>query len=107
MINLEKVAQQLGFELQEVQMLLEMFQETATQSMQTLESAIEAKDFEIIKQEAHSIKGSAANLMLDDIFNISKELEDSAKDRLDINYKRIYSMLETHLESLREEELLL
>ncbi len=107
MINLEKIARQLGFEMQEVQMLLEMFLETASLSMQSLEDAINAKDFESIKQEAHSLKGSAANLMLDDIFNISKELEDAAKDKLDINYKRIYSLLETQLNSLKEEECLL
>ncbi len=104
MINLEKISQQLGFEEEEVQMLLDMFYESTTQSMQTLKNAIETLDFETIKQEAHSIKGSAANLMLDDIFNISKEIEDAAKDKLNINYNRIYSLLESSLHSLKEQE---
>ncbi len=94
-IDIESLAAKLGFENEEVAMLLEMFLETAHASMQALKSAIEAEDCNAIREHAHSIKGSAANLTLEPLYLAAKALEEAAKAQQAIDYMQHYAQLET------------
>jgi len=102
MIDLQNIADNLGFELDDVQMLMEMFLENANQSLEELNRAIEAKDFFEIKNASHAIKGSSANLMLEDITSISSTIEELAQKKSDANYKKLSFELKNRLSTLEE-----
>ncbi len=74
-------------------MLMEIFKETANEELVKCKCGIDNKDFEQISSSAHSIKGSAANLMLDEISKCSKVIELSAKHKDNIDYLNEYNIL--------------
>ncbi len=99
-IDIDSLAAQLGFENEEVLMLMEMFLETANSSMHDLKSAIESEDFESIRSHAHSIKGSAANLTLEPLYLAAKEIEEAAKTAQMIDYGQKYRALKALLDDI-------
>ena len=100
-IDVAELAQRLEFEKEDVEMLLEAFYEGAIENIEILENAIKEKDYETIASAAHSIKGSAANLLLDEIALLAKEIELSAKSQDgSYDYTQSYKDLETMLQSL-------
>ncbi len=52
-----------------------LFLEKVKSQIITLRQAISYKDADVIRQEAHSIKGGAANLAANDLSKIAHELE--------------------------------
>ncbi len=49
---------------------------------------------------AHSIKGSAANILLTDISELAKEIELSAREEKDIDYLGKYNTLSKMIEDI-------
>jgi len=93
-IDLQKIADHLDFDLEDVVMLIEVFKEGAIESLKTMEKAIESNDLDTVYKSAHSIKGSSANLTLNDISNIAKDIEINAKEAKEFNYQVSYNQLE-------------
>ena len=104
MLDISKISQELGFEREEVMMLLDMFMQSAMQSMQELKIALESADYIGIKEHAHAIKGSAANLMLDEICNLSKEIEEAAIFKTKLDYGDRFTKLYYALKNLQQME---
>ncbi len=92
-IDLQEIAKRLDFDLEDVEMLFEVFLETVHENLQLLKTAIKDNDMENIFKSAHSIKGSSANLTLYTISNIAKEIEQSARNMQRIDYENRYEML--------------
>lgn len=104
-MNLQQIADILEFDLEDVMMLMDMFLDNAQQSLDEAEEAIEANSYEDIKNIAHAIKGSASNLMLDSITNAALEIEQLAKSESEVDYRSLFSHLQselTHIEELKE-----
>jgi len=99
-LDLQKIADELDFDLEDVEMLLEVFLESTNDSMNELKSAIEANDFELIYILAHAIKGSAANLTLKEIFDIALEMEQNARNKKIFDYQESYKKLEELLSAI-------
>lgn len=99
-IDIQKIADELDFDLEDVEMLLEVFLESANNSLVKLEEAIKINDIEGIIHTSHSIKGSAANLTLINISEIAKEIEYSARETLNIDYQEKYKILEKFIKSI-------
>ncbi len=106
MLDIELLAEKLEFDLEDVQMLLNMFIENADESMITLKNAIEQNNFKEIKNSAHAIKGSASNLMLEEITQISADMEEFAKNELNADYRSLFTNLTSELEILQKTEVL-
>ena len=102
MIDFKKIADELDFEIADVMMLIDMYLESAQDSIENIKIAIESNDLETIKNEAHAIKGSSANLKLDDIKVLAKEIELSATENQDIDYQSVISKLYEKIELLKE-----
>ena len=100
MIDLDKLAVQLGFETEEVAMLLEMFLESAQSSLEELKEAIDTQDMDAIRTHAHSIKGSATNLTLDSIYLQAKQIEDAARAGESISYENAFEKLSTMIDTI-------
>jgi len=102
MIDMRALAETLEFDIEDVEILVELFVENAQVSLANVEDAIEANDILTIQNEAHAIKGSAANLMLVDIQNMARDMEDAAKANRKINYLSLFSQIEEKIEILSE-----
>ena len=101
-MNLQQIADTLEFDLEDVEMLMDMFLSDAKESLHSVESTIESNDFEQMKNIAHSIKGSASNLMLEEIREIALQIEESAKTETLSDYKSLFTKLEDALDSIED-----
>lgn len=90
-IDLQKIADELEFDIEDVEMLIGVFVESARESLETLKVAIEHNDEDKILNVAHAIKGSAANLTLVDIASLANTLEKKVKEKEELDYLPIYS----------------
>jgi HPt (histidine-containing phosphotransfer) domain-containing protein len=102
MIDIENLANELDFDIEDVYVLVELFVENAQISLANIEDAIETNDTATIANEAHAIKGSAANLMLVDIQDIAREMENAAKENRRINFFSLFSQIEEKIDKLSE-----
>jgi HPt (histidine-containing phosphotransfer) domain-containing protein len=92
-IDLQIIADNLGFELSDIEMLIGMFVEASNDSLTQMKTAIETNDYPAIAASAHAIKGSAANIILNDITNIAEIIEHSANETSTIDYMSKYEEL--------------
>ncbi len=106
MLDLELLAAKLEFDLEDVRMLLNMFLENANKSMITLENAVIENNFNEIKNSSHAIKGSASNLMLEDITTLSSKMEELAISSKDADYNSLFMGIKYELEVLEKMEVL-
>ena len=101
-MDLEKLAQELDFDIEDIEMLLEVFIEGAKENLETLKGALEENDYVLMSETAHAIKGSAANLLLDDIVKPALQIELSAAKQEKIDYKTNLDEIERHLNKLED-----
>ena len=74
-LNHEEMASIIGLKAKHMPMLIGSFLEETQSILTNLQTAITNSDLEAIKSTAHSIKGSAGNLRLTEIYDMSKEME--------------------------------
>ncbi|MBW1614872.1 MAG: Hpt domain-containing protein [Deltaproteobacteria bacterium] len=53
--------------------------ETTSSDLEELKRALDQGDAEKVHQKAHSIKGASGNLGLNELFELAKEIDDSAR----------------------------
>ena len=99
-INLQDIADKLDFDLEDVEMLMEVFIETVNESLESLKNAIDANNLEDIYRSSHAIKGSAANLTLTNIAEIAKDIEEQSRNNNNINYLEKYKSLKVLISEL-------
>ena len=102
-IDIEQLAKELDFEVDDVLMLFSVFFETLHKSLEEIFEGIEENDFETIRTRAHSIKGSAANLLLKDISNSAYYMEKSAINHEPIEYKNYALEIKSAVEKIEKE----
>ena len=78
-MELEKLAERLGLDVEDIRELFELYVETTTSDLAELKGAIETKDAQLAHAKAHSIKGASGNLGLDEMYNPAKEIDDLAR----------------------------
>lgn len=101
-MNITTIAETLGFEIEEVTILIEMFSENAEESLQTLQHAILTQDYEAIRQSSHAIKGSASNLLLTEIASLASTIEHAASNKEPITYEAKSNELKILIEGLQD-----
>ncbi len=106
-MNLEKIAQALDFEIDDVIMLIEMFLQNAQESLEILEDGVKTDNFSKIKNAAHAIKGSAANLLLEEITDIASQIEQLAHNESSADYISLYKSLKNEIDSISKIEAIL
>ncbi len=99
-IDLQEIADELDFDLEDIEMLMEVFLEGAKESLESLKMAIDNNDLEQIFQSAHALKGSAANLTLMDISNLAKQIESEARAGNDMDYVNQAKILEDMISNI-------
>ena len=102
MMDIKALAEELDFDIEDVAILVELFVENAQVSLANIEEAIERNDIDAIQNEAHAIKGSAANLMLVDVQDMARRMEEAARENIKISYLSLFSQIEERIEKLNE-----
>ncbi len=73
------IAEQLGLDDDEtINMLLDSYRDTLAEKIPAMQQALAAADFPALKQAAHAIKGSSANIGAEKIRVIALEIEGMA-----------------------------
>jgi len=99
-IDKDKIASLLGFKRSDFDMLLVMFSQNAAASLEEMQKMINEKDMQGIADASHAIAGSAGNLQLDDIYELSMTIELAAKKGENADYHLYYQQLKTLLDSI-------
>lgn len=100
-MNKQALMNKLGFDEEDLIMLFEVFIKSSKDNIEKLRVAIESNDYNTIYICAHSLKGSSGNMMLDEVYDITKELESASKDKIIIEYKSYYEKLHNIFQNLK------
>lgn len=79
-MNFKTMSQKLGLEEDEYLEPVELFIETSKSDLKNLQSAINHKNMEMIAGIAHSLKGAAMNLGLEEFLELAKIIEKTTRN---------------------------
>lgn len=77
-MNIENIASEIGIDTKTLLQLFKLFIEQTTVDLNRIDSAAAGKNWDVLKKSAHSIKGAALNLELEEIAGTAKALEQKA-----------------------------
>lgn len=101
---MDNVALELELPQEFLKELLDTFFDTVVNEIVELQKAVEFQDYKQIYEIAHSIKGSAGNLRITEVFEKAKEIEQNAKENNDkINYLTLTMELNILIENYKKE----
>jgi len=78
-MEVKNLAENLGLDTEEFNEIFEIYMESTASDLEELKDALQAGDAEKAHQKAHSIKGASGNLGLNELFELAKEIDDSAR----------------------------
>jgi HPt (histidine-containing phosphotransfer) domain-containing protein len=70
--------------------------------MENLEKAIESVNFDAISKAAHKIKGGSATIKFNELAEIAKTIEESAREEKEIDYKNEFLQMKKVLSKYKE-----
>ena len=80
-ISAEEMAAKIGLNVKHIPILVQSFTDESQGILEKLESAVASRNYEDIASFAHSIKGSAGNLKFEEMYELAKAMELSAKEK--------------------------
>lgn len=100
-ISAEEMASKIGLNVKHIPILVQSFIDESAGILEGLEGAIASQDYEAISGFAHSIKGSSGNLKFEELYELAKDMELSAKDKKeDYPYAEACASLKKAIESI-------
>jgi len=100
-MDLSTLAEELGLEATECEEILRLFIDTTVSDLEALGRAIQDGDALLAVQSSHSIKGAAANLGLQEISSMAREIEMKARQGLLAGARDAADAIRHHLDSLK------
>ncbi len=100
-LDLDALAEKMGYDKEDIEMMLGMFVNKVDDQLNTIEKAIKEQDYNMIYATSHAIRGSAANIGLDEIREIVNTLESAAKNQQEIAYEQHFNELRGLVEILK------
>ncbi len=82
--------------------LLNLYFEDFSEKYERLQKAIEQKNFDLIRELGHSLRGSSANLSLTFLQKTSFHLEKAGKERIAEKAKKALALLEQEFKRLKD-----
>ena len=101
-VSAESLADKLGFDIEDVQALLNMFFNGLEEKIDELYRAEEAQDYQTMFTISHTIKGSSGNIGLNDIYNSSALIELNAREKNKYDYKAQIKILQGLIEETKK-----
>lgn len=78
-MNFQTLSKDIGLDEEECRELLTLFVETSLQEIHAVETALDAADASRAAEIAHSLKGAAVNLGLEECLDLAVEMEATAR----------------------------
>ena len=101
-INHDEMAAAIGLKPKHIPMLIGSFLEESEGILDSLQTAISSKDYDGIKAQAHAIKGSAGNLRFNEVYEMSKELENAGSESAsDFDYDGYLTAIKTAVSTIK------
>jgi PAS domain S-box-containing protein len=101
-ISVELISKELGLPPMLIGKLVEKFIETVDDNFSDVKSAVESADGDAIRNTAHKIKGSSANLRFKRLAELMRVIEESGKDGVTDGYDQLLSESTLEIEKIRE-----
>jgi HPt (histidine-containing phosphotransfer) domain-containing protein len=100
-IDAQEMANRIGLNVKHIPILVKSFLDESKSILEQLEAAISSRDYKQISHTAHSIKGSSGNLKFNEMYELTRDMELSAKDeKADYPYEEAYLSLKKAIESI-------
>lgn len=101
-LDYEQLAEEIGLKVKHIPLLIMSFVEESVPIAQSLKSDIERREYREIQAQAHSIKGSAANLRFNELSAMAKEMEHAAADKnISFEYMLYLEAIQKAIESIK------
>ncbi|MBN2828863.1 MAG: Hpt domain-containing protein [Candidatus Cloacimonetes bacterium] len=97
----EKTAMERIGDMDFIRELLQDFYDAIDEDMNNLKKLIVTGDVESIRIASHTIKGTGANLSLDAISAVGRQLESAAKENRKDDFGDLYRTLESEVERFK------
>jgi HPt (histidine-containing phosphotransfer) domain-containing protein len=81
-MDVKALSENIGIDVETYVEILGMFYERTLEDMDIIQSALQEGKSDAAVRGAHSIKGAAANLGIEDISELAKEIEFKARDSM-------------------------
>ncbi len=75
-MNFKELGENIGLEEDEYIEMMELFLKSGGEDLENLETAVSIGNAEKAHESSHSIKGSSGSLMLNDIYEAAKSIDD-------------------------------
>ena len=81
-MDMKSLAEKIGFEEDEYRELLELFLETSIEDVSKIQTGLDQQDPKQVAEAAHSIKGASGNMGLETIYELAKDIEMDARNKV-------------------------
>ena len=100
-IKLENISKSTHMSPLMTKKLIDIFYTSTDTILEKMEVAIDKEDFDQIFRTAHTIKGSASNLLFESLASVAKEIELSAQKEEYIDYGKKFLKLKDILKNTK------
>lgn len=101
-LDYEIMAKNIGLKVKHIPLLLSSYLEESKPIVVKLGLAIESNDYETIRSAAHSLKGSSGNLRLNELYDMTKEMElAAAQADTSLDYAQYLEAISTALATIK------
>ncbi len=101
-MNIKELSENLGLEEDEYMEMLDLFLTSGGADLSRIEQALKEANARLVHEAAHSLKGSAGSLCIDNIFDLARAIDDKSRqgileglDELAQKLRRAYDELAT------------
>jgi len=96
------LAKEMGLDEDIISQLLSLYFDNIYTDLEALKTAIVDKNIDKIRVVSHKIAGSSGAVHFDRVHKIAKEIEVSARNKIDINYKEYFEKLLLEIENYKQ-----
>jgi HPt (histidine-containing phosphotransfer) domain-containing protein len=101
-MNIKELSENLGLEEDEYMEMLDLFLTSGGADISRIEQALKEANARLVHEAAHSLKGSAGSLCIDNMFDLARAIDDKSRegileglDELAQKLRRAYDELAT------------
>jgi len=78
-MNIKELSENLGLEEDEYMEMLDLFLTSGGADLSRIEQALKEANARLVHEAAHSLKGSAGSLSIDNIFELARDIDDKSR----------------------------
>ena len=101
-MDIRSLSETVGIDVDTYLVILNVFYEKTVEDMDIIEKAVHECESERAARGAHSIKGAAGTLALDEICALAREIEEKARENLMEEIPPLISLLREKIKPVKE-----